>query len=41
MEERFLSGEDTDFDYRLVDNCDQYDDIFDQDLEDMYFDGDD
>lgn len=38
MEERFLSGEDKDFDYEKVDKCEQYDDIYDQDIEDSYFD---
>jgi len=38
MEEQFLSGEDYTFDYKQVDNDQQYDDIYDQDLEDAYFD---
>ena len=41
MKERFLSGEDREFfDYEKVDTDEQYDDIYDQDLEDSYFDGD-
>ena len=39
MEERFIDGED-EFDYKTVDNNEDYDDysIIDQDLEDKYFD---
>ena len=40
MEERFLSGEDCEFDYKNVDYNEEYDDIYDQDMEDSYFDED-
>ena len=40
MEEQFLSGEDRGFDYKSVDYDEQYDDIYDQDMEDSYFDED-
>lgn len=40
MEEQFLNGNDK-FDYRKIDNDENYDDICDQDIEDSYFDYDD
>ncbi|XP_066923121.1 coiled-coil domain-containing protein 97-like [Clytia hemisphaerica] len=41
MKERFLSGQDKEFfDYQKVDSNELYDDIYDQDLEDSYFDDD-
>ena len=41
MKERFLSGQDKEFfDYQIVDSNELYDDIYDQDLEDSYFDDD-
>ena len=40
MEEQFVSGEDRGFDYKSVDYNEQYDDIYDQDMEDSYFDED-
>jgi len=41
MEMRFVRGDDTDFDYKLVDNNEDYDDCkdLDQRREDTYFDG--
>ena len=40
MEEQFVSGEDRGFDYKSADYNEQYDDIYDQDMEDSYFDED-
>ena len=40
MEERFLAGDDHGFDYTNVDCNEEYDDIYDQDIEDSYFDED-
>lgn len=43
MKQRFLRGEDSDFDYQTVDDCVEYDslDIRTQDEEEKYFDADD
>ncbi|KAK2166046.1 hypothetical protein LSH36_43g05040 [Paralvinella palmiformis] len=43
MKQRFIHGEDHDFDYQTVDDCEEYDslDIRTQDEEEKYFDADD